>query len=521
MTELGDVIDGRFRLERTLGTGGMGIVYLATDLSIDRQVAVKILRSTVIQSEEARIRLQREMEVLARLKSPHVAEYHSSGYLPDHSPYLVIEYLNGRDLRAELRRRGMIPIPEACAYLLQTCRGIAVAHAQNIVHRDLKPHNLIVTCLEGPRLVKIVDFGIAKILGEADLGLTASDTAVGTPLYMCPEQLLGARRITTRSDVWSLGVILYELISGTSPFSDDSPGAVIAAITLDEPVPIRQLLPETPKDLAELIHSALQKRPERRLPTVEAMAETLRRFALPDDALTVQTDSQEGASQKPRPPPPRLQRKRYLRDEIRSSVDRILVDDSVATQELARASAVPSAVDPERLGRVPTMAAVAEAALTTDNPTPSGAFSATRAPQRKLSLLVGPARQRKWLILPWFVLPVAVWLTWSLWGWQPNTPVAASAKLPASASSTEATTPSNLARAVPSLPSSPAPLVAPDAPSSASAERAASRSSARATALGAPGVPQGRVPVKSNASAKGSAPSPSQQPKDKSVPLYL
>ncbi|MGC4065292.1 MAG: serine/threonine-protein kinase [Polyangiaceae bacterium] len=387
MTEAGDVIDGRFRLERVLGTGGMGIVYLATDLSIDRQVAVKILRSTVIQSEEARIRLQREMEVLARLKSPHIAEYHSSGYLSDHSPYLVIEYLNGCDLRSELRLRGTIPIPEACAYLLQACRGMKVAHEQNIVHRDLKPHNLILTTVGERRIVKVVDFGIAKVLGEADLGLTASDTAVGTPLYMCPEQLLGPRRITTRSDLWSLGVILYELISGTSPFADDSPGAVIAAITMDEPVPIRQLLPETPKELAELIHRALQKRPERRLATIDAMAETLSRFALPDDALTLPAEPKAGASQKPRRRPARLQRKRYLRDEIRSSVDRILVDDSVATQELARASAVPPAVNPEQFGRVPTIAAAAEAALSPDHPTPSSAISATRAPRRRPSSL--------------------------------------------------------------------------------------------------------------------------------------
>jgi serine/threonine-protein kinase len=517
MTAPGDVIDGRFRLDRTLGMGGMGIVYLATDLAIDRQVAVKILRSTVIESEEARTRLQREMEVLARLKSPHIAEYHSSGYLSDHSPYLVIEYLSGCDLRSELRLRGVIPIPEACAYLLQTCRGMAVAHAQNIVHRDLKPHNLILTSFEARRIVKVVDFGIAKILGSVDPGLTASDSAVGTPLYMCPEQLLGPRRITTRSDVWSLGVILYELISGISPFSDDSPGAVIAAITLDDPVPIRQLVPETPKELADLIHRALQKRPERRLPSVEVMAETLGRYALPDDRLTVPPESNASVPKIPRRRPVRLQRRRTLRDEIRTSVDRILIDDSVATQEVPRNPAVPHAVSPDQLGRVPTL----EAALASEHPTSSAAFSATRASIKSNPLFVGSTRQRMLLVLPLLAVSFAGWLTWSLWGRKSEPSLVTSTTATKSTPSTSSTRPTREASALTPKASSHVAVNVSTPP--ATAEVTAPLAAAKPTSLGSRKLLEKRTPTRASEPTTERAPksAPSQTPKDKAVPLYL
>ncbi|HEY5962174.1 MAG TPA: serine/threonine-protein kinase, partial [Polyangiaceae bacterium] len=148
MSGPGELIDGRYRLDHSVGSGGMGIVYQAVDEQTGRRVAVKVLHSRVVGSTDARARLQREIDVLSRLHSPYIAELLAAGYLEDDSPYFVMEFLEGRDLKAELRRRGPLPHAEAAAYLVQACRGIAVAHAQGIIHRDLKPHNLFLIGLD-------------------------------------------------------------------------------------------------------------------------------------------------------------------------------------------------------------------------------------------------------------------------------------------------------------------------------------------------------------------------------------
>lgn len=428
MTEEGQIIDGKFRLERILGVGGMGVVYLATALDSERQVAVKLLRSAVIQSEEARIRLQREMEVMARLKSPYIGKLHSTGFLPDNSPYFAMEYLNGRDLRSELQLRGAIPIPEACAYIRQTCRGIAVAHALGIVHRDLKPHNLVVTSLDKVRQIKVVDFGIAKVLGETDSGITASDTVVGTPLYMCPEQLLSGSRTSTRSDVWSLGTILYELIAGVSPFADDSPGSVLAAITFDDPVPIQQLAPETPTEVAKLIHSALHKHPALRLPSVEDMARILLPYATPDELLTVASDSYPKAPPPPRPRPVRVRAAGLLRREIQTSVNRILIDDSQETEKFPKTSGVAHARSPDQLGLIPTIASLTEVRSHSDGPKLNGRASTGLDAQ---ATVFASSPRRLFLVLLTLALPLAIGLSWAIMRFQQS---AEASNLSASAS---------------------------------------------------------------------------------------
>ena len=262
----------------------MGTVYLARDVLKNVQVAIKVLASTATQSKVARLRLRQEIEILSRLHSPHIAGLFSAGFLPDQSPYLVMEYLEGRDLKAELRLRGPLPIAESVAYVVQACRGISVAHKANIVHRDLKPHNLFLTLLNTARRLKVLDFGVAKVLdAEADLSLTTTDTVIGTPLYLCPEQLLDSKAISPKSDIWALGVILYELLVGFTPFTDDSPGAVIAAITLDDPVPIRQLRSDIPVELANVIEQVLVKLPRERIASVDELEQLLLPFSLPPD----------------------------------------------------------------------------------------------------------------------------------------------------------------------------------------------------------------------------------------------
>ncbi len=353
MSDAGDLIDGRYRLGRCVGSGGMGIVYLATDLLTSHQVAVKVLRTTVDASDNVRARLRREIELLSRLHSPHIAELLAAGFLPDGLPYFVMELLEGRDLKAEVRRRGPLPCAEAAAYLVQTCRGIAVAHRLGIVHRDLKPHNLFLTGLAGLRKIKIVDFGVAKSLDATDPGLTATNTAVGTPLYMSPEQLIDARAISTKADVWALGVILYELLAGFSPFSDESPGAVIAAVTLDEPCPIQKLRPDVPDCVAQAIQAALVKLPSERLGTVEEFAQLLLQHATPDDCLAVP----EEAAQQTAPAISRPSRTRvsaYLRDRILASIDAGSPQDRATLRCLPTASSSQDAHPlPERLSLVP------------------------------------------------------------------------------------------------------------------------------------------------------------------------
>ena len=270
----------------------MGTVYLALDVLENTQVAVKVLSAAAMQSSIARLRLKQEIDILSRLDSPYIARLYGTGTLPDNSPYLVMEYLEGRDLKAELRARGPLPVAEAVAYVIQACRGIALAHHAHIVHRDLKPHNLYLTNLDGARQLKVLDFGVAKILdASVDLNLTTTDTVIGTPLYLCPEQLLDAKAISPLGDIWALGVILYELLAGFAPFSDDTAGAVIAAITLDDPFPIDKLRSEIPSGLASVIEQCLIKVPANRIASVEELERRLLPYSMQPDRITVATTS--------------------------------------------------------------------------------------------------------------------------------------------------------------------------------------------------------------------------------------
>jgi serine/threonine-protein kinase len=354
MCNVGDLIEGRYRVERSVGSGGMGIVYQATDLLTNGSVAVKVLSASVEPSVAARARLQREIELLSRLHSHHIAAFLSAGCLEDGLPYFVMEFLEGRDLKAELRRRGPLPFDEAAAYLVHACRGIAVAHRLGIVHRDLKPQNLFLTGLDGVRTLKVVDFGVAKCLDACDPGITATDMAVGTPLYMSPEQLLDSRAISTRSDVWALGVILYELLAGFSPFSDDSPGAVIAAVTLDDPVPIQTVRPDVPDGLAKAIAAALVKQPRERIGTAEELEQLLMNQATPDQQLMV-VEGAELQAQTANVRPPRVRVSGYLRDQILSALDAGAPQERVTLRCLPTVSTRGSNPLPERLSLVPAL----------------------------------------------------------------------------------------------------------------------------------------------------------------------
>ena len=354
MSDVGDLIEGRYRVERKVGSGGMGVVFQATDLLTSSTVAVKVMSTSTDPSIAARARHQREVELLARLHSPHVAKFLAAGYLGDGLPYFVMEFLEGRDLKAEVRRRGQLPCAEAAAYVVQACRGIAVAHRLGIVHRDLKPHNLFLTGLSGARTVKIVDFGVAKCLGSADPGLTATDAAVGTPLYMSPEQLIDARAISTKADVWALGVILYELLAGFSPFADNSPGAVIAAVTLDEAVPIQKVRQDVPDGIAIAIDLALRKQPQDRIGTAEELEQLLCPHATPDALLIVPSDV-DVQTQSAIERPARTRVSAFLRDQILAAIDAESPGERATLRCLPTAPTQGSRPLPERLSLVPAL----------------------------------------------------------------------------------------------------------------------------------------------------------------------
>jgi serine/threonine protein kinase len=285
---VGAIVDGKYEVERVLGSGGMGVVVAARHLQLGKTVALKFLLKHAYESPEAMSRFVREGQALARITSPHVARVMDVGTLDGGEPYLVMEYLEGSDLGALVKRERLLPIPEAVQYLLQACEAVAEAHAKGIVHRDLKPSNLFLTqSADGAPLVKVLDFGISKSLITQPAGAAQSDTStgalVGSPMYMSPEQIRDARRVDARTDIWALGVILHELLTGKPPFQGETLAGTLASVAADAPAPARALRPDIPVALESVIRRCLQKSPQRRFASVAELASALAEFG-PGDA---------------------------------------------------------------------------------------------------------------------------------------------------------------------------------------------------------------------------------------------
>jgi serine/threonine-protein kinase len=285
-----ETVAGKYRIGRTLGEGGMGVVVAARHLELDQMVAIKFLRPEIAQQHSAAERFRREARAAARIRSPHICRVLDVGSLESGIPYLVMEYLEGCDLSDELAKRGRIPVPEALDYMLQACEALSEAHAVGIVHRDLKPGNLFLeTRSDGSRNVKVLDFGVSKSVldSAAQLKLTKTASLIGSPLYMSPEQLDAATDVDARVDIWALGTILYELIAGRTPFLADTIPQLVNAVVNGTHPSFQALGVSAPLGLENVIGRALSKRREDRFPSITEFSQSLLPFAASYGAVSI------------------------------------------------------------------------------------------------------------------------------------------------------------------------------------------------------------------------------------------
>jgi serine/threonine-protein kinase len=289
----GDVLDGKYLVERILGLGGMGVVVAAKHLQLEQQVAIKFVLPHALRDGEAMERFAREARAAVKLRSEHVARVLDVATMANGTPYMVMEYLAGSDLGAMIESSGPLPHVDAVDFVLQACEAIAEAHSYGIVHRDLKPRNLFVThAVDGKPLVKVLDFGISKqtvALGSSgkELSLTRTASVMGSPNYMSPEQLKSSKSVDARTDIWALGVILFEILTTRVPFEAETVTQLTAMVLQDTPRLVDELRADVPPGLGRVIARCLEKDAAHRYATVADLARELEPFG-----------SQRGVAQK-------------------------------------------------------------------------------------------------------------------------------------------------------------------------------------------------------------------------------
>lgn len=287
--QIGQVVSGKYRIERQIGRGGMGIVLAATHLQLEHLVAIKVMRRDLGLDDKSLDRLLMEARSAARIRSEHVARVLDVGTLENGSPFIVMEYLEGENLADLLDREGALEIEQAASFLMQCCLALAEVHVAEMVHRDLKPGNLFIARLpDGSPTVKIVDFGISKQIGSArDLAATTSPQVLGSPFYMSPEQMR-ADAVDERSDIWGLGAILFEMLTGRPPFIGDTLPEVYAAVLNDPPPAVDGLRSGVPGGLDDVVQRCLEKDPAQRFCDVADLSEALAPYAGPNAAQSVE-----------------------------------------------------------------------------------------------------------------------------------------------------------------------------------------------------------------------------------------
>jgi serine/threonine-protein kinase len=276
---IGDLIAGKYLVEHFIGEGGMGLVVAARHIELEQHVAIKFLLPQIAEHATAAQRFRREARAAARIRGEHACRVLDVASLENGVPYMVMEYLDGCDVATELVRRRRLPCEEAVDYLLQSCEALAEAHAGGIIHRDLKPGNFFLAVRsDGSRCVKVLDFGVSKLLSDSDagpLGLTSTASIIGSPLYMSPEQLESAKDVDARTDIWGLGIVLYEMITGRTPFVADSLAQLTHAVLSTKPPSCSSLGISVPEGLEAIMLRALAKKRTERYGSVADLARAL------------------------------------------------------------------------------------------------------------------------------------------------------------------------------------------------------------------------------------------------------
>jgi serine/threonine protein kinase len=279
---MGDVIAGKYQVLKLIGSGGMGYVVSAMHVELGEVVALKFLRPEALQIPELVERFAREARAAAKIRSEHVARVFDVGTLPDGVPFIVMEHLAGQDLADVLAKGGPLPVKVAVEYVMQACEALAAAHAAGVVHRDIKPENLFLTQhAQGLDFIKILDFGISKVAltpgGKRAFARTTMP--IGSPVYMSPEQIRSSESVDARTDIWSLGCVLFELLTGVVAFDEPTLMQLSAAILEQDPIPLRTLVPDAPEELEAVILRCLEKDVDKRYGNVAELAIALYPFA--------------------------------------------------------------------------------------------------------------------------------------------------------------------------------------------------------------------------------------------------
>lgn len=286
--EPGQTLAGKYLVEEVLGIGGMGVVVAAKHLQLEQRVAIKYLLPQALLNPEVVERFAREARAAAKIRGEHVARVIDVGQFDDGAPYMVMEHLDGHDLAKHLELHGPLPIEDACRFLLETCEALAEAHAAKIVHRDLKPSNMfLATQPDKSAIIKVLDFGISKTGDSPSASLTKTSALMGTAFYMSPEQLTNPKGVDHRSDIWSLGVILYELLAGRQPFIGETVPEIIGGILQNQPDALKTLRADVPAGIEALIGKCMQTKPADRYQSVAQLAKAIGPFAHLRDRLSI------------------------------------------------------------------------------------------------------------------------------------------------------------------------------------------------------------------------------------------
>jgi eukaryotic-like serine/threonine-protein kinase len=298
----GQVIGERYRVGQLLGGGGMGVVFAGTHLLLGTPVAVKLIHSDLKDHPEAVQRFLNEARTTAALKGEHIARVFDVGVLASGEPYLVMEHLEGCGLDQYLEQHGPLGQAEAVDIVLQSCEGLAEAHAAGLVHRDIKPANLFLAYRpDGQFTVKILDFGIAKRQHRDAPRLTDPGKSLGSPWYMSPEQMLTAHAVDERADVWSLGVLLFELLTNCRPFEGETLAQVCGSVLTAPPPRLREFRDDVASELEDIVLRCLEKEPARRFASVTQLAKALLPFVSPLPHATLKPLAADSSSSGPRP----------------------------------------------------------------------------------------------------------------------------------------------------------------------------------------------------------------------------